>query len=154
MRFATVPPYVALGVSGTILLISALTFQLVGPARAAEVQAGAPQTTTTSHAVTRNGITFDIAIYRPSTQQQRSTVVLLHGFPGGHVGEGFSPRTQSHATSLARSGYSVVRFNYIGSWANGGSFHGLVVYWTPKQFFASSERMRRAASASTVRVSC
>jgi dipeptidyl aminopeptidase/acylaminoacyl peptidase len=70
-------------------------------------------------AVTRNGIASDIAIYRPPTQQQRGTIVLLHGFPGGRVGEGFSPRTQSLASSLARAGHSVVRFNYIGSWTNG-----------------------------------
>jgi len=47
--------------------------------------------------------------------------VLLHGFPGGRVGAG-SPNTQSLVSSLAKSGYSVVRFNYIGSWANGGQF--------------------------------
>jgi pimeloyl-ACP methyl ester carboxylesterase len=29
---------------------------------------------------------------------------------------------QSLVNSLAKSGYSVVRFNYIGSWANGGQF--------------------------------
>jgi pimeloyl-ACP methyl ester carboxylesterase len=122
MRFTKVPSYVAPGVRWTILLVSALTLRLVDPACAAELQANAPQTTTASLAVTRNGIAFDIVIYRPPTQQQRGTVLLLHGFPGSRIGEGFSPSTRSLATSLANSGYSVVRFNYIGSWANGGQF--------------------------------
>ena len=122
MRFTKVALYVAPGVCGTILLVSALTLRLVGPASAAELEASTPPIIAESLAVTRNGIAFDIAIYRPPTQQQRGTIVLLHGFPGDRVGEGFSPRTQSFANSLAKAGYSVVRFNYIGSWANGGQF--------------------------------
>jgi pimeloyl-ACP methyl ester carboxylesterase len=68
--------------------------------------------------------------------------VLLHGFPGGRIGEGFSPRTQSLATSLAKAGYTVMRFNYIGSWANGGQFSwfgGVLDTETVLRFLRSDE---------------
>ena len=103
-------------------LAAAFALLLVGPAGAEELpSASAPQTTATTVAVTRNGIQFDVAIYRPSSQQQRGAVVLLDGFPGDRIGEP-SPRTQSLVNSLAKSGFNVVRFNYVGSWANGGQF--------------------------------
>jgi dipeptidyl aminopeptidase/acylaminoacyl peptidase len=122
MQFAKIPLYIARGAYWAVLTSSALALRLVDPACAAESPASAAQATVASLVVARDGISFEVAIYRPPSQQPLGTVVLLNAFPGARVAEGFSPREQSLAVALAKSGYGVVRFNYIGSWANTGLF--------------------------------
>ena len=122
MQFAKIRLYIARGAYWAVLTSSALTLRLVYPACAAELPASPAQTTVASLVVTRDGIPFELAVYRPPSQQPLGTVVLLHAFPGGRIAEGFSPREQSLVVALAKSGYGVVRFNYIGSWANAGLF--------------------------------
>src|SRR5215471_18739558 len=122
MRFAKIRLYIPRAACWAILTSSALTLHLADPALAAELPAGPAQATVTSVEVKRDGIPFVLAIYRPPSQQPLGTVVLLTAFPGARIAEGFSPREQSLAAALAKSGYGVVRFNYIGSWANTGLF--------------------------------
>jgi len=121
MQFAKIRLYIARGAYRAVLALSVLTLGLADPVFAAELPAGPAQTTVASVVVTRDDISFDLAIYRPSSQQPVGTVVLLTAFPGGRIREGFT-REQSLAVALAKSGYGVVRFNYIGSWANTGLF--------------------------------
>src|SRR5215831_8126164 len=121
MQFAEIRPYIARGACWAVLTLSVVTLGLADPACAAELPAGPAQTTVASVVVTGDDVPFDVAIYRPSSQHPLGTVVLLTAFPGGRIAEGFT-REQSLALALANSGYGVVRFNYIGSWANTGLF--------------------------------
>lgn len=82
MQFAKIRLHIARGAYWAVLASSALTLRLVDPAYAAELPASPAQTTVASRAVTRDGIPFEVAVYRPSNQQPLGTVVLLTAFPG------------------------------------------------------------------------
>lgn len=122
MQFAKTRSCIARGTFWAVLTWFSLTLQFVDPVCAAELATSPPQTTVASLAVTRDGIPFEVAVYRPLGQPPLGTVVLLNAFPGGRIAKGFSPREESLAVALATAGYGVVRFNYIGSWANTGLF--------------------------------
>jgi dipeptidyl aminopeptidase/acylaminoacyl peptidase len=120
MRFAKIQLFIARGAYWAVLTSSAL--QLIDPACAAELPSSAAQATVASIEIKRDGIPFGVAIYRPPSEQSLGAVVLLTAFPGTRIAEGFTSREQSLAVALAKSGYGVVRFNYVGSWANTGLF--------------------------------
>ena len=105
-----------------VLFAAGCATNLVVPASAQDMGKDAARVTTSVMKVSRNGSEFDITIYSSAAQRQLGTVVLLHGFPGTLVPGDASSRTHLLASSLSMSGYTVVRFNYTGSWANDGQF--------------------------------
>ena len=122
MQFARLRSCAARGACWALLISSALTLCALDPARATELSASPSQTAVASLVVTRDGIPFDVAFYRPPSQPPLGTVVLLNAFPGGRIAKNLSSREQSLAVALAQAGYDVARFNYIGTWANTGLF--------------------------------